>query len=329
MPITELLTESGRILWRNKFLALFGVGYVIGGGILALLLQLWLATNPFTGILLALEEDPEGYLMAGLEGFLNPVWLVAVVVSLFGYILLVWLVSTVCEAGLITSVRRIKAGEKVALGPMLGEGRTYLVRLVAIDTLVYFPLFVVLLTMLLLTSGALIAFILTASSGTIDPASLGIWTLLIGFIDMALLFVALIVGFATGIFRQLSFRSGIIADKKMRPAIRHTWGIIRQHWLMVIIILILLFAIGQVAGFIPAVLLVPVQLISIFRITQNSAAGAPPDALAMLDRSWFESLWTMGVTVVNLGVSAIVVAFGSILWTLCYLYWDKNETNRR
>ena len=330
MPYTELLSRAGRILWRHKSLSLLGLGYVIGGGIIGLIMQIWFATNPMSLFFRRLSNapDPERFLFNQFSSLMQPVNLVMIILALFAYTLLVWILSTISEASLIQAVADDTNGRPLQISGLLRAAWHSLGRLIAIDTLVYFPLFLIFLTILLITSGALIGFILSVSSGSILLEWIIIGGMVIWFVNMVLFFVSFLVGILTVFVRQLAFRAAILNDLPLRPAIRRAIDLLRRHWVQLLAILLLIYAISQVLGMMVGFLAMPAQMFNMFRIMQLSSSPTPPDPFLIMEQPLLVHTWMILVTLAGLAVSAITTTYGSIFWTLCYQHWDEHDADR-
>ena len=330
VPYTELLSRTGRILWRHKSLSLLGLGYVIGGGIIGLIMQIWSATNPMSAFFRTMTSapEPERFLFDQFTTWTQPLNLVLAVVAIFAYTLLVWILAAISEASLIQAVAAETAGRPLQLSGLLRAAWHSLGRLIAIDTLVYFPLFLVSLAILLISSGGLIGFILYVSAGSVTQEWLIIGGMAIWLLLMVLFFASFLIGLVTVFIRQLAFRAAVLNDLPLRPAIRHAVTLFRRHWLQMLAVLLLIYAISQVIGMLVGFLAMPAQMFNMFRIMQLSSGPAPPDPFIFLEQPLLVHVWMILVTLAGLAVSTLTTTFSSVFWTLCYQHWDRHDTDR-
>lgn len=139
-----------------------------------------------------------------------------------------WLVATVGEAGLITAVSHLHRHQPITWQQALQKGYHLLGRFVAIDTVVFFPWFVVALTAALVIIGMLLGtgFLAYQQSSIQAVAGLNLAGLAC---LVPLLCLLAPVGYLTLVFRTLAFRDSAVLQMGVRASIRHTWHLIRRR----------------------------------------------------------------------------------------------------
>ncbi|MCA9969122.1 MAG: hypothetical protein KC425_02850, partial [Anaerolineales bacterium] len=146
-----------------------------------------------------------------------------------GLLLVGWLLFAWAEAALIHAVLADAAGEPGALRRDLWQGARWLGRFVAIDALVFLPLFLLLLALLLLVGGAVVVAGVSAVRGG-GPAALLAALGVAGLCALPLLCVALPLSVATAVFRGLAFRETAVSGIGARGSIRAAWRLLRAQW---------------------------------------------------------------------------------------------------
>jgi hypothetical protein len=292
-----------RQLWALGFLAWLPA--ILGG----LGLQL---TLPATGRWLAeLKAASAGLPETG--GQLNRFILVVVLVMAAG--LVTWLVSLLGEASLIWAVHSTQGDRELGLGPITLEARAFMARMIAVDTILFLPLFLLALGAATVFTGTLVATVAAANTaGSLERmlAILGLGSLTAGLLLCLMLPVAVLIGLG----RWLAFRAVVMDGRGARRALRDAWLRPRGRWLDVGIVAVLTWGLRYVltlpyrlAALIMALLTAGITLPAAF--PGGSQPGLSPLVAAA---GWIVAL--LGAV-----AGSAVHAFISTIWTMAYGQW--------
>jgi hypothetical protein len=244
-----------------------------------------------------------------MDGLWQPARLIAWLVMLLVVGLLIWLVTAVAEGGLIWGIDRQQNGYPAPLRSSLVAGWRFLIRLVAIDTLIFLPLFLLLLLTLLLGSGGLIGALLLLAGEIISYeqsflplAGLGLLLLCLGGLAWPLLLV-------TFLFRLLAFRAAIVENLPAAPSIRRAWQLIRHHWMHLIIVALILWVVRRLGQILASFVVTPVNFIAFRRLFDPARTGSPLHAHGP----------AAAADVASYLLHAALLLFGAIVWTIIYL----------
>ena len=295
MDYGRLFTRSGHLVWRHKFLWLFGL--IAGLGSVAStvfrLAYLPKITQLANGPLWAVFDSLAA---AELEQFLT--WLLSATAVLFLIATVYWLAATIAQGAIIGAVIDLEAERPSSFRLAVRQGVSYLGRFIAIDALVFFPLFLLLLLLLLLLMGGMLGFTyLSLQRGGVEAAT-AVFTLGLACL-LPLLCLLFPVGLLSSVFRTLAFRDTAVYQTGARASIRHTWQVIRRQWGHVLILLALLWGIQYLPGL----------LLSLLTTGLGAVTAVSPALTGWLG-------WVVGLgTAVPL---AILHAYIAIVWTLAY-----------
>lgn len=275
MDYNQLFIQTWHILRRNPTIWVIGFMAMSLNMVNHLITRLgsrWAAHS------LMQQADLELALERLLRQIAQPGVLIAGVVGLTCWLLLIWVVLTVGEGGLIDAAAQAQQGKSTNLGMSLRQGAEWLVPFIAIDTLVFFPLFVLLLAMMIIGAAALfLAIILGAQQG--DLTSVFLPLLIGGVISIGLGLFTIPVSLATIAFRHLAFRAAALQQAGVRQSVRLTWQLIRQKTGPVIVITILIFGLSYLLGTVTSLLLSPFIFVGGIPSFDSLAANANPPTL--------------------------------------------------
>lgn len=249
------------------------------------------------------------------------IWLIWGTVVLFLVATVVWLMATWAEASIITSVLRIEAGESLSMRRSFAMGRKLLGRFIAIDAIVFLPLFLLLLLLMLGGMVALVAVVaFLVEGGSVDSSSLVAAVSALCLIPVFCLLFPLSV--ATTSYRTLAFREAAIRAFPVRASLRHSWRVVRTHLGTVIIWTALLWGVrylfGLVTGAINAAMVAVMSGATILTLAETTDLGSPLNMLA-------QGLPYLMIPLTALG-RAILFAFTAAAWTLIYLELVDRES---
>jgi hypothetical protein len=302
MDYGRRFTHSLAITWRHKSWWLLGalLGVVILPQLAAVRALLTLAVR-------ANELDEAALtaaITARMESFLQPGQLLLWFIVLLVVTAVIWLATAVAEGGLIWAVNEQEEGRSVTLLAALRGGWRFLIRLIALDAVIFLPLFLLLLLGLLLGSGGLIGGILLAAQ---EGAALEGALLVMaggGGLFFCLSLLALPLGVLTFIYRFIAFRAAIVEDLPAGASLRRAGRLFRNHWLTFIILAILIwgarYAVRTAASFI----LTPLYMVSF--------------QLALSRGGLFANLLGLTADLGNYFLFAMLILFNAVAWTVFY-----------
>jgi hypothetical protein len=319
MDYSAVLKNSGRTLWRYRMLWLLGL-LLISANLPSLVIThlymrfvLSFPNRIFTAV------EPDDLFQPILDVILNPTVVIAAILGLFFVFALVWIISTIGETALIKSVSDYRDGRSHAFGEMLSYGVRLLARIIAIDTVLFLPLFLIVLFMLLAVGGGLIGSISTLTQPGATPDDLGSIGLVVGLVVMLLIILAVPVTLVTMLFRTVAIRSAIIEDLPTRPSIRRAWALIRSKIGQIIILVLLLYAVSYAIGMVTSVIIMPVGMGGSFIFTSSFSSGQ------LLSQGVIDAfLILVGLfSLISLIPNMFYRIFASAVWTLAYREWQE------
>ncbi len=247
-----------------------------------------------------LTSQPEDLFWQLVLGYLLPLIQVA---------LLYWLVASMAEGALIRSVWLATQGQerRLTLVQAAREGWQLLKRFVAIDTLIFFPIFLVVFLLLLVLAGGIIGVVVMVMQGVAVMWVAGLFggVLLVCLLPLMMLLLPLWV--ATAVMRTLAFRETAVWGG-VRSSVVRAWQLLRQYWPAITI----LFGAGWGIRYLFS-LLVQLPLLQLAALTNWEASPFYPVLVG-------------GLSLVMLGIYTVTQTYFSIVWTLAYRSWHE-QTN--
>ncbi len=265
-------------------------------GFLAASVRVWLPA-----FLLSLAPDlPAGQRPGGafslpdLASWMNDLPAVFTTLTLaFAGLLGIWLAGTIAEGGLIVLAGRLLSGQPVDLAAGLRAGWRWLVPIILLDTLVFFPLFCLFMLILMIPSAALI--LAAWRQGTDLESAL---TILVPAVlcVLPLLLLLLPAGFFTAVWRPLALRALVLSESPVRRSARTALLQMRHHASSVF----LLFLVGLLP---PAAAFVLNRLVLALGGQVGPASGWP---------SFFLNLCEIALITLTLPLSSVIWTFGVV-----------------
>lgn len=313
MDYGKLLSRSWEIVWNNKFLFVLGFLAALGSGGSS---SGGRASSNFRG-----SSSTDFNLPPGTAENLQTFWahFGALIIGLFCFFMLLgivlWLVRLTGQAGLISAVSRIEAGEKVTFGEAFAAGTAKLGRMAGLNLLLYGPF----MLLALLSVGI---FVGTAGAAVYEEAvrggnaeaifaSLGIFAVCLAGLACLILPLLLVVT----IIYPFAQRGAILGDLKVVDSIRHGWQIVRANAGEVFMLVVLFVVIGFVFGIVSIVVIVPgAVLIFIPAIIHIIAGGGSVGILEI----GYVVVGSVCLAVLAGAVNSILAAFRSTAVTLAY-----------
>lgn len=320
MEMSSLFGQAWRLTWNHKILWLLGFVTGLTGTAPNLFIRI-----PGRRILdSATRIDLLDRLASSSE---QPLWILPLIggtIALLVIGILLWLLAVIAEAGVIQSVAWQSDGQSISFGRTWKAGTRYLGRLISIDTIIFFPVFVILLLGLLLASGSLFGAIIYGSTAGNNLSDVFKFIGVAGGGILALLCLVIPVALATFLLRLLAFRSAIIEGKSARDSIRRAWEIARNFPANILALAIMLMVIRYLIS-------LPGSLIDMSAMTVSLGGVFTTN----LEMSWLASLesllFNFGflVQLLTLFIGAVLNVFILVAWTLAYRDWAENLTQEQ
>jgi hypothetical protein len=324
MDFGSVFSRAWFLTWRYKFLWIFGFFAsltALNSSILRLLAGPTFARS-LTGDYEQWLSNPD-LLFNKIDESIQLVsaWLVGGAVVLFLVTTAAWLIMTMAQGAIIGTAVAADADEPVSFSSGFKRGVGLLGRFVAIDTIVYFPVFLVLLIMMLLVLAALVGTAVTAFRDNATPTAL-ITPLLVG-IFCLIPFMCMLVplGMLTAAFRALAFRDTAVLHTGVRQVVRHTWAILKPNFANALVLGLLLVALQYVLRTGLSLLTLPAY-----------ALVTAPGILSLMGESSPVTLTTLALQFVSIVIELFVISiqavwhtFTAVVWTLAYKEMAKGS----
>ena len=312
MDIGLMLRQSGEVVWRHKFLWIFG--FFAGlNGLLFELVRLFFGAQlaaQFSSLLAWAQQPQPAPLPSNLDFTQTELgqYFFGFVILLFVQFIGFWMIATIAEASIVHTVSNLEENEATRFGKALRAGLRLLGRFLAIDAAVFFPWFLLALTVMLL----MIVVILAIGYLGLNNADLEqIFTVLIiatlCFIPLLLLLLPL--AWVSFVYRTLAFRDAVVLNHSIRQSIKHTWAVVRANLGTAVLVTLLMMAVKSIGNWIVSLLSLPVY------------AG-----LAYLGgESILGHVMGVGVALITAVISGVVYAYVATAWTITYKTWVDNS----
>ncbi len=321
MDTLYLLRQAALTVWHDKSLWLLGllsssgklfgnlvrIGVVFG-------LPVWMGSTD-------LPEAELNRLLSQPESWVTiRSWVIVGLTLTAAAFLLLWIVSTIAEGGLIAAIASRDNGRHLNLRGALAQGYRHLVQFIGVDTILYFPAFAILL-LFMLTAAAVIASILftalsgsslISAEGTLSAAAACLTPLLLMLLPVYLL---------TQLFRRVAFRKVMLAQTGVRGSIAEAWQLIRRKPGSILVAAALLWGITYLFSW--TLRLVELPLFGIIFLPFVRSENGAVNFLA--ESSLWLPLLHAVVLLVSAGVTALLHAFISTAWTMVILAHEQQE----
>lgn len=258
MDYGNLLRRSWNILNENRFMFVLGLLAALSGASGGSNANFNLDSSgdaTFNGV----EIGPE--VAANLERFWAAYAGIAIVGILFFFVLsiILWLLSLVGQAGLISSVSAADSGEKVSLSTAFSAGVDKLGKMVGLNLLLFGPfliLFIIFIVIFLATFGTIIAASATGVEPNMDVVggSIGLAFACVGILFCLLVPVILILQ----IVYPFATRGLVLYEYGIVESVRRGWQVIRNNLGEVVVLIIIFAVIGFLFNLLAAAILVPI-----------------------------------------------------------------------
>ena len=299
MDYGRLLVLSWQITWRHKLLWPLGFILAMGSMVTAVVRFTYF---PQLSQYLNNAIDSADSVGSTLDAFIGSepywTWLLGGTAVLFFVSLAFWLVWAVAQGAIISAALDAEAGQPVSWQRALNGGTALLGRFIAIDAIVFFPLFLLLLLLMLLATGLLLAFTWQMmQTGSVESAALWLMVGVACLLPLSCLLLPL--GALTSVFRTVAFRETAVQLQKVRATIRQTWRVVKRQWGAILVVWALVWGMQMVLNLLLSGLAIPLGGIT---------------AVAPALGRWLGWLIGMGTAV----PLTIWYTYTAVLWTLVY-----------
>ena len=304
MPIGEVFGKSIKIIWNHKSLIL--LGFLAG-----------LATFVI-GLIIHFVFDPrllQDISSSGIDSFLNQlssdyaVWIAGGSIILFVGFIAAWIINTIAEGALIRGVSESGQGNSLTFGQAWTAGAHLLKQFIAIDTVLFFPAFLILLLIMLTILGTLVALILVGINPGMALEKLLIIASAGGIVTIPLTCMLIPVFIVVYFLRIFAFREAAIAKRNSMDSIHHAFRLIWNRKGSVAILALMLWALGYASR-------LPFQALSlmltILSLTIAFSATEDPIINLILTVSGFF------IALLSWIVGSVIFTLTSAVWTLSF-----------
>ncbi len=325
MDYTTVFKNSGRLIWRHKLLLVFGL-LLISGSIPTIMSSHFFSQFSLSSMFgFSSDGNPTSFVEPIAEFFINPnlPLVLGGTIGVFFLFIGIWLLTTIGEVSLIRGVADFDDDQPRSLGDLFSVGIKLLARIIAIDTVIFLPLFLILLVQLLTIGGGMIAaiqFIARPGNAPDDLLPIGV---IVGLVLLFLTLLSIPVTILTFMLRLIAFRSAVLEDLPTRPSIRRGWTLIRAKLGEIIIVALLLYAVSYAVGMITSLLVLPFSLGGVFTMFQ-SFTFTPGQLPQVPNFDGFITLITIA-SIIGIFPNLIYRVFSSAVWTLSYREWQKES----
>ncbi len=255
-------------------------------------------------------QENIGAIIAGVAGLVCVVLVISLVL---------WVISTIAEGGLIGGVDQIEREGVTTLGQSWRMGASKFWPLFLMGILLALPILIIAAIAVVLLGGSFAAIAASAAQGSGETpdaalASAGIGVVCIGGVLACLGAIYSILAAALQTFGS---RAVVLDNLGVMDALRKGWEVFRANLgniiLLAIIMLVVGWVVGLVIGLVSAAIFAP-ALISGFTDISRSSEGFNLSGSTIV----LAIIAFIAVTIVGAIISALFTAFNSTAWTLAY-----------
>jgi len=288
IPYIEILKESARIVWQNKFLLWFGVLLALG--------------SPGSFNVGGSESWEEKGSM--VQNFVETHWQIVLIVTLilFAIGIVLFLISLIGKAGLIQSVSLITQNKKANFREGWKSGKKYMRNLFKLFLLFFF---------------ATIVIVLVLAIPTIFLAVKGSWVsaVLVGLLAVAIFIPLVFILALTNLFAEFYI---ILSDLQVWSAVEAGYNLLLKNIKSSLLFSLLILAVNMAAG----VALLPVFGIALLILVPS---GILFYSLSKIIFGIFLAFAILLALAVLLFVSSIFLTYKTTAWTLFFREIAKAE----
>ncbi len=331
MDYGSLFADTLRLLWRQKKLWVLGMfGILLSATGLAIYMGIGLRSY-FN--LMSVIVDPSAF--ESLSGYevddqvFGPIELLLgglgamVCLSILGY-----MITLVTRAGIIGEASLAWEGEQVVIRRGLRTGVSRVLAMFAIDVLWYLPIMLFIGCVYVVGLGAVFGISSGFGKGldTGEPgAAIVLLSSIFGLIGIVFCF-SLVLAVSQGVFAPLMYQSAVQPRRSLGDAIKEGWSLARANLGTMVILLIIVFGMTLLTGFITQMAMSPlagIWMSSGFTTMMSFTQDVPP-ALPGTLNSVLLVFGGILFGVVTIVVSGFMQAFKLTLYALAYQLLKNN-----
>lgn len=312
--------DFGRLFGRSFILTLgqrrlWILGLAATSGSFTASLLVWLIIQFGLPAWLAPDQLPAA---SGLDDVLDIGTLAGIVLATLLAWLLFWLIGAVAEAGLIYGVAALERDERLTIPRLATAGGKLLGRFVAIDTVLFLPLFLMVLALAVVLTAGMVGLVVVATRPGSDLAGLLMVAGFTGIMSMPFMILVIPLTIATLFLRLLAFRTATLENRNAGDSIRRAWHQLRHKPGSIISLALLLWGVGYVVGIPFRVASLPLTFLGLIRIVEST-----PAAIAVSARpEWALVIAGFLIVLLNGLMNALLHTFTSTAWTKAFLDWS-------
>lgn len=309
MDYGNILSRAWNIVWGNKWLFILGFLAALGssGGSSG-------GSGGRGNVSTTLPDDFGSQLPGNFSEIMSTIapFIVVLVCFFFVLAIVLWLLRLVGEAGMIASVDRIEAGEKLTFGDGFSAGTAYLPKMIGLTLVLYGPFLLVGLIMAAVGVGVAA----TGFSGGEEVFGRGMGLLALCLVPLGCILA--IFGIIVAFVYPMAQRGIIIESLGVMDGIRRGWQVLRQNIGEILLLAIIFAIIGFIVGIVSLIIAVPLALIFALPAIMAAIEGSAAFTMSTI------ALGIVGVIVFILlaaAITSIVRTFQSAAFTLAYHQW--------
>lgn len=319
MDYTDLFRQTGIILRRSG--VVWGIGFLAAS--LGLVSNAVLRLGGRWGFsrLLVDPATLEARVTDLATWLIQPGTWVTGLVLLMVWVLVVWVVMTIGEGGMIVAAASQANAQPLRFSQALNRGIRLLGPFIAIDTILFFPLFVLILLVLLLGAGSFfVGIVLGARSN--DVLALVLPLVIGGGLATMLSLFIVPITLITFVCRSFAFRAAALDNLGVRESIRHTWQLMRQKSGPVIAVTALILGTTYALTLVTTLVMMPVSMMTGLPDFAAASRGLSPDILFSPTTVILTILTVLFTYLIQVAITVMV----STLWTVAYTALTRLKT---
>lgn len=310
MHLSANIVHSVQIVINRRWMVLLGLGTGVFGvsiSLLWLIIRFKLASNYIVDI--------------NVEEIFQEATKISLIDVIGGTIIFVltalvlWLLATLAECALIVTVQNTVSEVPISFGHSIKASWHYLSRLIGVDTILFFPIFLLLMLPFFIVTVSLAG--LVWKSDVISGRQILILVGVVLLLETLLLCLIIFLTLVIFMWRILTFRAVVINALSSWRAIKLGWQLGRQHLGEIILVGLFVLLCRFFAG-------LPSQILGVLSFLWLTFSKADPFIIwvgsgqikMIIGFIWFTFL------IVSVLVGAFLNTFASTLWTLSYREWD-------
>lgn len=302
MNYGDILTRAWQITWKYKVLWIFGIlagcgssnGNANGNS----------GNASYTQNADALPPEVIRFFERSLEFLKRPEVIIGLAIAFLLFITITVFLSNIGRIALINGTYQAEQGaEKLAFGELFRAGVARFWRFFGMNLLVSLPFIIAILALVGVGAGAVMA----TNGGMGEEILLAIIPLI-----CVLFCIIFIVSIAIGIFIQQAQNAMLVEDLGIIDSLKRGWQVLKNNLGHIILMALILFIIGAVAGFVIALPIMIIVVPAIFSFALGQAESFRPLIIM--------GLCLVAYMPVAIVIDGILTTYIQASWTLTYLH---------